>query len=289
MARKFPRLVIGAQEMSAQRMRITTQLEIDPGLAQRIAAALGTAPGTADPAQGAVDFSIATPILKLKDFWIAQADAIAAKPYACANLHWLNEGFANFKAKLDVTIPPPASDLTGIRLAISRLDFSAGGAAPDVSGKLLIGTSNPMAALAMAQLALPALQKLKIAADGKPVALPADLLPLKTPPLSVAMSDKAIALAAGADQIASLPAFLAAPAGATPAFLRMHFSGVMYGWLAHTFTTMRAALPVETQQQFDQQIKLFGLYEKWLRTNDFTLTATPTGIAMQQTIELNGQ
>ena len=31
----------------------------------------------------------------------------------------------------------------------------------------------------------------------------------------------------------------------------------------------------------------FGLYEKWLRSNDFTLTAAPTGIVMQQTIELN--
>ena len=67
----------------------------------------------------------------------------------------------------------------------------------------------------------------------------------------------------------------------------MHFSGVVYGWLARNFESMKANMPAENQKQFDQQIKLFGLYEKWLRSNDFTLTAAPTGIVMQQTIELN--
>ena len=44
-----------------------------------------------------------------------------------------------------------------------------------------------MAALGMAQLALPELQKVKISADGKPVALPAGLLPPGAPPITVAM------------------------------------------------------------------------------------------------------
>jgi len=111
-AHKFPRAVIGAQELTAQRMRIATQLEIEPALAQRIASAFGAAPGTGEPAQGAVEMSIAVPILRLKDFWVGQADAVAAKPYTCEKLRWLNEGFAGSKAKVDVTIPPPVSDLT---------------------------------------------------------------------------------------------------------------------------------------------------------------------------------
>ena len=286
-AHKFPRAVIGAQELTAQRMRIATQLEIEPALAQRIASAFGAAPGTGEPAQGAVEMSIAVPILRLKDFWVGQADAVAAKPYTCEKLRWLNEGFAGSKAKVDVTIPPPVSDLTGVRVTISQFAMPAGSTLPDVAGKLLIGSTNPMAALGMAQLAIPALQKIKLAADGKPVALPPDLLPMKTPPMSVAMSDKAIAIATGADQIATLSAFLAAPPAPTPVFLRMHFSGVVYGWLARNFESMKANMPAENQKQFDQQIKLFGLYEKWLRSNDFTLTAAPTGIVMQQTIELN--
>jgi hypothetical protein len=279
--------VIGAEDLSAQRMRIAAQLEIEPGLAAQIAAAIGAAPGTGAPADGAVDVSIAAPVLKLKDFWLAQADAVAAKPHACANLHALDDGFAHARARIDVTVPPPFSDLTGVRVTISKFDLGATGSIPDFAGKLLLATNNPVAAMAMAQLTLAPLQKVKIQPDGKPAALPADLLPVKTPPMAIAMSDKAIAFAAADNEIAALPAFLAAPAASSPVFLRMHFSGAVYGWMARAFGKMKAALPAENQKTFDQQIILFGMYEKWLRTNEVTFTATPAGIVFRQTIELN--
>jgi hypothetical protein len=287
-AHRFPRVTIGAGELSAQRMRVVTQLEIEAGLAARIAAAVGAAPGSGDANVGVVDFSIALPVLKLKEFWLAQAAAVAAKPYACANLASINEGFAKSSAKLDVTVPPPLSDLTGLRFALSRFALgTAPGAVPEISGKVLMATNNPLAALAMAQLAMPALQKVKVAADGKPVAIPADALPPMVPPISVAMSDKAIALATGADDIATLGAFLAAPAASPAVFMRMHFSGALYGWMAHSFEKMRAAMPADAQKHLAQQEKVFALYEKWLRSSQITLTAAPTGIVMEQVIELN--
>jgi hypothetical protein len=287
-AHKFPRVVFGAEEMSAQRMRLGSQLEIETRIAQQFASAIGAAPGTGAASQGAIDFSIALPVLRLKDFWIAQADAVAAKPYACATLHSLNDGFAATKAKVNVTVPPPLSDLTGLRASMSKFEPTQGSSKiPDVAGKLLLATNNPMAALAMAQLALPELQKVKISADGKPVALPAGLLPPGAPPITVAMSDKAIAFATGDDDIASLGAWLAAPAATTPVFMRMHFSGVVYGWMARSFEAMKQAMPAEKQSQFQLQTQMFGMYEKWLRSSDFTLIATPAGVQMQQTIELN--
>jgi hypothetical protein len=281
--------VIGAEELSAQRLRIGAQLELEPSLAARVAAASAPAPGSGAPADGAVDVALALPLLKIRDFWVEQADAVAAKPFACANLRELNDAFAQAKAKIDVTVPPPLSDLTGARVVVTQFDMSAPGATPEVSGKLLLGTSNPMAAIGMAQLMLPPLQKLKIAADGKPVALPPDLLPVKTPPLSLAVSDKAIAFASGSADIAALPAFLAAPPAAETQFLRVHVSGEVYGWLARSFDAMKTALPEENRKVFDQQVALFGMYRKWLRSNDITMTATPSGIRMRQTIELNAQ
>jgi len=187
-----------------------------------------------------------------------------------------------------VTVPPPLSDLTGLRASVSKFELAQGSSkVPDVAGKLLLATNNPMGALGMAQLMLPELQKIKISPDGKPVALPADLLPASAPPLTVAMSDKAIAFATGADDIASLGAYLAEPAATTPVFVRMHFSGVVYGWMARSFEAMKQSMPADKQSQFQLQTQMFGMYEKWLRSSDFTLTATPAGIRMQQTIELN--
>jgi hypothetical protein len=69
--------------------------------------------------------------------------------------------------------------------------------------------------------------------------------------------------------------------------MRMHFSGVVYGWMARSFEAMKQSMPAEKQSQFQLQTQMFGMYEKWLGSSDFTLTATPTGVRMQQTIELN--
>lgn len=288
LARKFPRLVMGANELSAQRVRISAQLEMQPALAAQLAAALGAAPGTGKPGEGVMDMALSLPVLKLKDFWIAQADAVAAKPFACASLAHLNSGFADFKKKIDITVPPPASDLTGVRFTLDSFDMGAGATPmPVFSGKLLMASDNPAAALAMAQLALPPLKDLKIAADGKPVALPAGTVPKLDLPAFVAMSPKALAVAIGTGADATLGAYLAAPAANEPVFLRMSFSGKFYGTLAHAFEKMQAMMPADKQAQFTQQSKLMAVYENWIRSADVEFVATPTGIALRETVEQN--
>ena len=285
-AHKFPRFVMGAEELSPQRVRIGAQLEIESNLAQQITASLVPAPGTGAPGRGLMDVSVALPLLKLKDFWIKQADAVAAKPFACAGLTTFNDGFHQMKSKLDVTIPPPFSDLTGARFVLDKAEPRDAGI-PDAAGMLLMGSNNPMAALAMAQLALPGLKDLKLAADGKPVALPAGLAPAGTPPLFAAMSDKAIALAAGSGEDAALGQFLAEPAAAEPMFLRVHFSGAVYGLMARYFQQLAPKLAQAQAGTFAQQVQLFTLYQKWIRSGEISLTATATGIALHETVEQN--
>ncbi|HXD84090.1 MAG TPA: hypothetical protein VN599_06625, partial [Rudaea sp.] len=51
-AQKFPRFVMGATELSAQRVRIGAQLEMQPALAAQLATALTAAPGTGKPGEG---------------------------------------------------------------------------------------------------------------------------------------------------------------------------------------------------------------------------------------------
>src|SRR5262249_5371646 len=157
---------------------------------------------------------VALPLLKLKDFWIKQADKIAAKPFACPELKELNEGYAHSKTKVDVTIPPPASDMTGARFTLDKVDLAgAPGGMPDVAGKLLLTPNSPVGLLSRAQLAVPQLKDFKLAADSKVVALPAGLVPSPSaPPMFAAMSDKAIAIGAGAGEDANLAAFLKAGA-----------------------------------------------------------------------------
>jgi hypothetical protein len=287
-AHKFPRFVMGATELNAQRVRIAAQLEMQPALAAQLVAALGAAPGTGKPGEGVLDVALSLPVLKLKDFWIAQADAVAAKPFACASLAHLNSGFADLKKKIDITVPPPASDLTGVRITLDSLDLGTGPTPMSVfSGKLLMASDNPAAALAMAQLALPPLKDLKIAADGKPVALPAGTIPKPDLPAFAAMSPQALAVAVGNGEDATLGAYLNAPAASEPVFFRTHHSGRLYGMLAHEFDKMKARLPADRQAQFAQQSKAMLVYENWIRSADIELVATPTGIALRETVEQN--
>ena len=288
LARKFPRFVMGANELSAQRVRISAQLEMQPALAAQLVATLGAAPGTGKPGEGVMDTALSLPVLKLKDFWIAQADAVAAKPFACASLAHLNSGFADFKKKIDITVPPPASDLTGVRFTLDSFELGASATSmPVFSGKLLMASDNPAAALAMAQLALPPLKDLKIAADGKPVALPTGTVPKLDLPVFAAMSPKALAVAIGNGEDATLGAYLAAPAANEPVFLRMSFSGKFYAMLGHVMQRAQAMLPPDKQAQLAQQSKLMAVYENWIRSADIEFVATPTGIALRETVEQN--
>lgn len=288
LAQKFPRWVMGAQELTPQRIRIGAQMELESGLAKQLVSALTPAPGTGAASEGIVDLSVAIPLLKLKDFWIAQADAVAAKPFACAQLTDLNASFGKMKSKLDVIIPPPFSDLTGLRFVLDKAEPRTGGI-PDIAGRLLYATSNPAMALAMAQLTVPGLKDLKVAADSKPVALPLPpgMLPAGLPPLFVAMSNKAIAVGAGTGEDAKLGAFLAAPAANDPEFVRMHFSGAMYALLGRFMQQYAPTQAPHKATQFNDQARVFAIYEKWIRSGEITFSATPAGIAMQETIEQN--
>ena len=289
-AHKFPRMVAGAEELTTQRVRVGAQLEIEPVLAQQIASAVGAAPGSGAAGAGILDVSFSLPLLKLKDFWIKQADAVSAKPFACASLASFNDDYRQSKAKIDVTVPPPLSDLTGFRLTLDTFQMNTSASSmPNVTGKFLMASNNPMAALAMAQLTVPGMSAFKLTPDGKPqpLPLPAGLLPAGTPPLFAAMSDKAIALAAGDGEDATLGAYLAAPAATSPVFIRMYFSGKLYSVMAQSFEKLKANLPTEKRAELDQQSKLFAMYEKWLRSAEITFVATPTGIALHETVEQN--
>ncbi len=284
-ASKFPRIVMGYTALAPKQMTVHAQLEMDPALAKDLAASLVGAPGTAGKAEGLIDFAMSLPVLKQKNFWLKQAKAVVDQPYACADLADLNESFAKLKQSLDTTIPPPASDLSGFRMVLSKLDFAAGVDKPDMAGKLVVALTNPAGAVAMAQLALPSLKDVKLVPDGKPVALPADMAPVPVPPMFLAMNDQAIALSAGSGEEATLSAFLAAPAAAEPVFLRMHFTGAMYGRLGGVFDAMGPLIPQEQLADIETQKQMFVLYEKWIDHAEVTLTAKADGISLLETVQ----
>lgn len=286
-AQNFPRLVVGTESLTPDKVIAGMQLEMAAPIAKSIADTITPAPGSATTSDGLLDVALSLPLLKLKDFWIKQADANAAKPYACPALAGFNRMFQDSKPKLDTTVPPPLSELTGVRFVLTKFaPPAAGSSKPEVAGKFLYATSNPLGAVGMAQLALPALKDVKITPDGNPIALPTTLIPAGTPPLTVAVNDKAIAIAVGKGEEAGLHDFLIAPAAATPVFAHLHFSGAIYGQMSRLTEMFKGQLPAAKRDRFEQQQKVYAIYEKMLRSIDFRFEANAQGIAVHEVVEM---
>jgi hypothetical protein len=287
-AQNFPRLVVGTESLTPDKVTAGMQLEMAAPLAKAIADTITPAPGSAATSDALLDVAMSLPLLKIKDFWIKQAEANAAKPYACPALAGFNRMFHDSRAKLDTTIPPPLSEFTGARFVLTKFAPPAAvNGKPDFAGKVLYATSNPLGAVGMAQLALPGLKDVKITPDGNPIALPANIAPAGVPPLTLAVDAKAIALAAGKGEETGLHDFLTAPAATTPVWLRMRFSGTIYGQMSRVVEMLRGQLPAAKRDRFEQQQKLYAIYEKMLRSIDFRFEANAQGVAIHEVVEMN--
>lgn len=208
----------------------------DVALAQDISKAFAglkvELPGLGSAGTAPFDLSVALPVATLRTFWLAQADAVAAKPFSCPSLSDLNDSFAKLGPLMQKSAIPPFGDMFGLRIALDSLVSDKDAAVPAFSGRLVLGTNNPDGLFAMGQMMVPALAKLKPGHEGKPVPLPKDMVSMIGQPAWVAMGDKALALGVGAGEDAHLGDTLKDPVGDTGRMFRMHLSGAMYlNWL----------------------------------------------------------
>jgi len=287
-ATNVPRLSFGYTALDADRMEFKGRLELAQALAQAVARIAGAPPGPPAGKDSLVDFGISMPVLKVRDFWVEQADAVAKAPFRCAALAPLNQAFADAKEKLGEMIPPPISDITGLRVTLGHFAWVDGAAKPDVSGIVLLGSSNPSFLTGLAQTTVPALAGLKLAADGKPVALPAGMLPAEVAgdlDLHVATTASLLGVAVGKDESARLGAAVAAPAAPAGTLLDSSYSGEVYAVFDQMIGRFGSMMPAEQRQQFESQRKLYAFYAKWFKRFEARVTAGDEGIDFSESVE----
>lgn len=285
-AAKMPRLAFGYTALDGERMAMHARLDLEPALARSLLALGSSTPGGASR-DALFDFGIALPVLGLRDFLVAQADAVAKSPFTCTHLEELNEGFAEARTKLQGMLPPPVANLSGLRLTVTHLAWPKEADKPDFGGHLVIGSGSPALLAGLAQLASPELQKIALAPDGKPVAIPASVLPAgyADVPVSVAMGEKTLALAIGKDEAAALGAAVAATPSRAGTWLDMSYSGRVYALFGDAFDRFGAFLPYAERQQFEAQRKLYAMYAEWFRRFDLQVAVVPEGIDFNESVE----
>jgi hypothetical protein len=184
-------------------------------------------PGLGNDATGPFDASIALPVEQIRTFFTTQSEAVAAKPFACPAFASLNDSFAKMGSTMQQAAIPPFGDIRGVRLVVDSYKPGAPGAAiPQVTGRIVLATRNPAGLLAMSQAVLGG--EFKLAADGKPVALPANLTQSLGMPGWAAMNGQAIAIGLGDGEDNKLDDVLMGSTGDAGRLSRLHLNGDMY-------------------------------------------------------------
>lgn len=184
-------------------------------------------PGLGSDATGPFDISLALPVEQLRTFFTAQAEAVAAKPFECPAFASMNDGFAKMGSTMQQAAIPPIGDLRGVRLVIDSFKPAASAEQmPQLTGRVVLATRNPAGLLAMGQAMLGG--DFKLAGDGKPVALPANITGMLGMPGWAAMNGQAIAVGVGAGEDAKLDEVLMGSTGDAGRVSRLHLNGDMY-------------------------------------------------------------
>ncbi len=282
----FPRITFGYTALTPQRIAASAKWELDPLLVRDLMTTVAPVPGMAGNDDTLLDFGFSFPLLKVKEFWLKQAQAVADKPFQCQSTSSAsaNEGFAKLQQQLNQTIPPPLSDLLGGRIVMSRFAFKTK-TQPDFAGKALLMTENPSMLLGMAQLTIPAFRDFKLTADGQPVAIPPGIVPADFGPAFAAMNEHAIAVSIGQGEELSLNAFLNAPPAKTPTVLHMGFNGALYEAFAQTLDHF-AAIMGTSAQEIEAQKQVMRTYAKTLKRLDMRVTLAADGVEIVHSMEM---
>lgn len=291
MIAKMPRMIGGYTELSKTRMDSRGRFEMAAPLAGDLLALFGApvAAGGNHP-DALLDFYMAMPVLKGKDFLLKQAKAIVATPYRCESLASLNTMATESVEKLSQMLPPPFSDITGLRVTIDSLTLPAGDSmVPDVRGKVLVASENPSFMIGLAQMAVPSLASVVLKPDAKPVEIATKDLPMgaELPPVHIAMAEKALALSFGKDEAASLGAYVSAPAGAAGDWIKTSYSADMYKLQADFMAKMQDALP-DTKTGLDPaaMTEINRLYAELFKRFGGNVSLSAKGIEITQQVEL---
>lgn len=235
MAQIAPRMIGGYTRIDEKHMDSNTVIELRQDIAQGLLPVAAPVPGLgASAGTAAAEFGFGLKLDKLAEFLQARAAAVRAAPYACEHLAGLNTSAEQMGQQV-AGLYMAAGWFTGMRAVLTELSFADDtGMEPEtVEGALVIASPNPAGLVGMVKGFVPQLAAIELAPGAAPVQV--DLAGMAggsdvaVPPAWIAMSDAAIALAAGDDAGSTLPGYLAAAAPTPAPLLHMSYDGAFYG------------------------------------------------------------
>ncbi len=272
-ASHVPEISAGATRIEANQLDSRVDIRLAPGIIKAFSALPTYLPGLKSIDKAPLAILVAIPIAKIRDFWIAQADAVAAQPFTCGKLTNLNRVFARMRDNLPKLGIPPIGELTGVGVAIDQLPAQhAAGKMAGLRAQVVVTSSNPRGLLALSRATVPGLRNAKIKPDSVPVLINAPKLATRiTEPLWLALSPHRIGVGVGQNENEKLAKLMKA-APAQPGFLMAaHYTGAAIydlmkniiamqtrkiAYATHPSTVLEAKLQLQALQSFRKNMQM---------------------------------
>ena len=241
LAAVMPRMVIGAEQVSAERVDSLLVLELRDDIADGLTAIPAMVPGLGKAYEGLFSFGMSVDVLAAREFYAGRIETLENDPFECELLEGFQQSVVAGREALNQPVPPVAYGFKGFLAVVNDIDgFTPGQSTPpeSVDGSLLVAMDNAQGLLALGQMFSPELYEMDIQPDGRPHLL--DIPAVQSAGVEsawLAMTDDAIALSLSEDGESVLPGMLEAAGASPPPFISMNMdAGRYYEFVAESVT-----------------------------------------------------
>ena len=284
LAGQAPLLTGGMHTYTAAQITASIDAQLSPALLGALTTLKQPVPGMGGKIDNLMfDVVLALPLQRWQAFIKGRAEAAARKSYQCPALQSLND-FAKTAANPPVQMPPEAASLLGVRVVLDKWDVG-----PQITGRVLVASSNPAELAQKIQQTLPQFALKTIPIDGKPVAF--DLPPRVQAMLGggsqgwIAANANALAMGVGDGEDSETVAMLTAPAGNGDVLMRTHFDGRMYQLLGSWIGRMAALGSPANQAQVQDQVAMFNQMGKLIGSADVDVKLDDRGLHIESDVK----
>lgn len=287
----MPRMVMGITEADEQRLAVRGIWESSPAAAAYLQKLAAPVPGVGAGYDGLLAFGMGLDLPQLRNAIEALLGELIAAGASC---EWVDpESLRAVIPQLNLALGPMTAGIKGFNLQIADLVMDPQTLQPaNVRAGLLAAVDDPRGIFALGAMFNPALAALEVPNDGSFVDLPSGLgLDQSTPPLKVAIRDKALLLVAGTDS-ADVASQLLSAVAISPAPLFAVDYGVHQLVQHFGDITEQAAAQLssrgeeEMAQELRDQLEGFRLQAQLFERLRVSVHASADGLVMDQVMEL---
>lgn len=289
----MPRVVGGYTKLTPEGSSSSVLFELREDLAKSVSGLVAPVQGLGLTEAGLFSFGMSFDLAAIREFYSQRLDAMEANPYKCEYFADLQGSVAQGREMLQQPVIPIFYSIKGFMAVvdgIEGLDMATKQPPTSIDASFLLSVDNPQGLLAMGQMFSPDLAALDIKPDGVPARVP-------LPPISegiseghIAMTDKSIAFAIGADSDKKIAGLFAAEYAKTPPFMSMNMDGERY------YGFINDAMAVAEQEKLangessaamsSAMGDLMSSFQSIIGQMNFSVNFTSNGIEVESDVEM---